>query len=67
MSNYQYQRGNRNNGDLTYWILAVVFLVCMPPIGFFMIVLKLLGGKKRTEYGVRSHQYHAAEVVGSLG
>ena len=48
MSNYQYQRGNRNNGDLTYWILAVVFLVCMPPIGFFMIVLKLLGGKKRT-------------------
>ena len=48
MSNYQYRKGKGNNGDLLYWIIAVVLLVCMPPIGFFMIVLKLLGGKKRS-------------------
>ncbi len=47
MSNYQYRKGKGTNGDLPYWIIAVVLLVCMPPIGFFMIVLKLLGGKKR--------------------
>lgn len=46
MSNYQYQK--KNNNDLTYWIIAAALLVFIPPIGFFMIVLKLLGGKKRT-------------------
>lgn len=48
MSNYQYQKGKGNSNDLIYWILAVIFLVFFPPAGFFMIVFKLLGGKKRT-------------------
>ena len=48
MSNYSYQKGNRNNNDLVYWIIAAVCLFLAPPIGFFMIVIKLLDGKKRT-------------------
>lgn len=48
MSNYQYRKGNGNNNDLGYWIMSAIFLICLPPVGLFMIVLKLLGGKKRT-------------------
>lgn len=50
MSNYQYQKGNRNNGDLTYWIIAIVLIMSgiAAPIGFLMIVAKLLSGKKRS-------------------
>lgn len=47
MSNYQYQKGKRNNSDLTYWIIAIVFIMMgvSAPIGFLMIVAKLLSGK----------------------
>ena len=50
MSNYQYQKGNRNNSDLTYWIIAIVLIMSgiAAPIGFLMIVAKLLSGKKRS-------------------
>lgn len=48
MSNYQYRKGKGGSNDLVYWILAAALLIFVPPIGFFMIVLKVLGGKKRT-------------------
>ena len=50
MSNYQYQKGKQNNSDLTYWIIAIVFIMMgvSAPIGFLMIVAKLLSGKKRS-------------------
>ena len=47
MSSSQYQNGRKN--DTVYWIVAIVFLITgfAAPIGFLMIVLKLLGGNKR--------------------
>src|SRR5699024_1164374 len=47
MSSSQYQNGRKN--DTGYWIVAIVFLITgfPAPIGFLMIVLKLLGGNKR--------------------
>ena len=48
MSKYQYHKQSGGGNDLAYWIAAAVFLICLPPVGFFMIVLKLLGGKKHT-------------------
>lgn len=51
MSNYRYQKGQRNNNDLAYWIIAGVLIVLgfSAPIGFLMIAIKLLSGKKRTD------------------
>ena len=47
MSSSQYQNGRKN--DTVYWIFAIVFLITgfAAPIGFLMIVLKLLGCNKR--------------------
>lgn len=47
MSDYQGRNG-RNN-DIIYWLAAIVFLATgiAAPIGFLMIVLKLLGGNRR--------------------
>lgn len=47
MSQAQNRNGQKN--DLGYWIAAIILLMSgiAAPIGFLMIVLKLLGGKQR--------------------
>lgn len=44
---------DRNRGDLASWIPTLIFLICFPPIGVIMLILKLIGvtGKRRGQVG----------------
>ena len=50
-------RRGGNRGDWWFWVLAAVFLLAFPPIGFLMIVLKLAGGRKKPA-GRGRHPYY---------
>ena len=65
MSDYQGRNG-RNN-DIIYWLAAIVFLATgiAAPIGFLMIVLKLLGGNRRRRG--RHPYYTQQEGQGPMG
>ena len=56
MSDYQSRNGRKN--DTVYWVIAIALLVTgvAAPVGFLMIVLKLLGGRKRGR-----HPYYAQQ------
>ena len=56
MSDYQSRNGRKN--DTIYWVIAIALLVTgvAAPVGFLMIVLKLLGGRKRGR-----HPYYAQQ------
>lgn len=61
MSDYQ-DRGSRGGGWI-YWVIAIMLLVTgfAAPIGFLMIVIRLLGGTKRgTKRG--RHPYYAQQA-----
>ena len=56
MSDYQSRNGKKN--DTLYWVIAIVLLATglAAPVGFLMIVLKLLGGKKRGRHPYYTQQ-----------
>lgn len=40
-----YDNPNRNDsGDLIYWIVTIVLLVSIWPVGLFLLLRKLMGG-----------------------
>ncbi|MGN8896434.1 5-bromo-4-chloroindolyl phosphate hydrolysis family protein [Flavonifractor sp. HCP28S3_F3] len=49
MANYQ-NRNTPNSQDLVYWIITALLLVTIWPIGLFLLLRKVLGGKKRRQY-----------------
>ena len=67
MSDYQ-DRGGRNS-SLIYWVIAIMLLVTgvAAPIGFLMIVLKLLGGNRRSARRGRHPYYAQQEGQGPVG
>ena len=44
---------DRNNRDLLSWIPIVIFLFCFPPLGLFLLILRLVGvtGRRRGQVG----------------
>ena len=67
MANNANRSGGKN--DLVYWIAAVAFIVTgiAAPIGFLMIVLKLLGGSKRGTARGRHPYYTQREGQDPVG
>lgn len=74
MTSYSYQNGasggpshrGSGSGDRGFWVVAVLFLFFLPPVGILMIVIKLLGGgRKRTN--VRGQHPYYAQQNGSVG
>ena len=67
MSNNTDLSGGRN--DLFYWIAAIAFIITgvAAPIGFLMIVLKLLGGSKRGTARGRHPYYTQREGQSPVG
>ena len=49
MANYQ-NRNTPGSQDLVYWIITVFLLVSIWPVGLFLLLRKVLGGKKRRQY-----------------
>lgn len=49
MANYQ-NRNTPNSQDLVYWIITALLLVTIWPVGLFLLLRKVLGGKKRRQY-----------------
>lgn len=49
MANYQ-NRNTPNSQDLVYWIITALLLVSIWPVGLFLLLRKVLGGKKRRQY-----------------
>lgn len=44
MANYQ-NRNTPNSQDLVYWIITALLLVSIWPVGLFLLLRKVLGGK----------------------
>lgn len=49
MASYQ-NRNTPDSQDLVYWIITIVLLGTFPPVGIFLLLRKLLGGKNRRQY-----------------
>ena len=63
MSDDRYRtKGN----DLGSWILPIIMLMCFPPVGVLLIVLKLLDGGRKASRG-RHPYYVQQEAQGSVG
>ena len=48
---------DRNNRDLLSWIPIVIFLFCFPPLGLFLLILRLVGVTGRRRGQVGRHPY----------
>lgn len=48
MANYQ-NRNTPNSQDLVYWIITALLLVSIWPVGLFLLLRKVLGGKKQRQ------------------
>ena len=48
---------DRNNRDLPSWIPIVIFLFCFPPLGLFLLILRLVGVTGRRRGQVGRHPY----------
>ena len=48
---------DRNNRDLLSWIPIVIFLFCFPPLGLFLLILRLVGVTGRRRGQVGHHPY----------
>ena len=49
---------NKNNNELTSWILPIILLCIFPPVGVFLLVVKLFGlggSRSRNNGGVKRH------------
>ena len=59
---------NGNDGDLSEWIPVLIFLVCFPPVGVVLLVLKLMGitGKGGRRQGSR-HPYDLQREASQTG
>ena len=74
---YRFNRSNgsgggngndRNNSDLASWIPIVIFLFCFPPVGIFLLVLRLLGVTGRRRVSPSRHPYDLQrEAAGRAG
>ena len=49
MANYQ-NRNTPNSQALVYWIITALLRVSIWPVGLFLLLRKVLGGKKRRQY-----------------
>ena len=72
--NYGYGRGGGggsrrggNRGDFGFWVLALIFLFALPPVGILMIVLKLAGGGKKKSRAQGRHPYYIQQEQGRVG
>jgi len=59
------QNNTWKNG-LGSWILPIIVLMCFPPVGVLLIVLKLLDGSRKTSRG-RHPYYVQREAQGGVG
>lgn len=48
---------DRNDRDLLSWIPIVIFLFCFPPLGLFLLILRLVGVTGRRRGQVGRHPY----------
>lgn len=54
----------KDSGDLTSWILPILFLIIFPPVGVLLVVLKLFGGNRPRG---RHPYYSQQESAGPIG
>ena len=59
-------RNKTGRNDLGSWILPIIMLMCFPPVGVLLIVLKLLDGGKKASRG-RHPYYVQREAQGGVG
>ena len=55
---------NGNDGDLSEWIPVLIFLVCFPPVGVVLLVLKLMG---ITGKGYNQQRKYTIMIVSTKG
>ena len=60
-------RNNKNQSDLSSWIFPVIMLMCFPPLGVLLVVLKVLDGSKRAAARSRHPYYTQQDAQGGLG
>jgi len=63
-TNYQ-DRGKNNSGDWLYWLIALVLLFQIPPIGVLMLTMRLFGGDKRRKKARGRHPYYMQQEAAS--
>lgn len=59
MASYQ-NRNAPDSQDLVYWIVTIVLLISVWPIGLFLLLRKLLGGSRRRQAGTYQPPRQAA-------
>ncbi len=59
-------RNRTKENDLGSWIFPIIMLMCVPPVGVLLIVLKLLDGGRKANRG-RHPYYVQRETQGSVG
>ena len=63
-----YDNPNRNDsGDLIYWIVTIVLLVSIWPVGLFLLLRKLMGGGRRRKHPYDIRRESAGPVPGTQG
>lgn len=48
---------DRNDRDLLSWVPILIFLFCFPPVGIFLLILRLAGVTGRRRTPVKRHPY----------
>ena len=62
---HQYEPAGGRGSSLGEWILPLIFLFCIPPVGVLMIALKLFGGTQRRGKQVRGRHPYYTQQQGS--